>query len=449
MGRKTIKDYFLLVKRRKYFVFLMTIIFTVAAGIFIYVKTEPVYKTYTSLIVEERKNLDDSDSNQKYLDQKFMSTYSEIVKSKLVMNEVRESLDNDISLREMFNNIDVSVVSGTDIIKIEVTGRNPKLIADIANKTAETSIKQIKTMTDIKNIKIIDEAQIPKAQRNSIQKSNIIISGILGFLISITLILITEYFDNTVKSPQILEKHLEIPVIGFTLKSDEALIISEKPDSLGAENYRVIATNIKAIKKNNDMRTILVTSSNPNEGASLVTSNLGFALAKMGKKVLLIDGDLRKPSIHSYFDLDNNLGLSNILSEEIDYKTVIYDDEVESNLHILTSGIPSLNPAEMLASAEMSNFLKNIKKEYDFIIINSPSLGTFADANILSILVDETILVCSARETELEEVKRSKELLKKLNIDILGVVMNNVLLDEDSYYSAYLNNYKFYVNDIS
>lgn len=444
MEEMTLKDYYFILKRRRWFVVSMTIIFSIVVGIITYTSTEPIYKTYTSLIVEESKNSYDSDNNQKYLDQKFMGTYGEIVKSKLVIDDVRENLEITASFREVFKSIEVGVVPDTDILKIEVTGKDPKLITEIANEIAKVSITHVKEMTDTKNIKVMDKAQVPHTQTNSISKSNIFIAGVLGFLISISVVFLSEYLDNTIKTPKDIKKYLNLPVMGIIQEVDKNLIVYDNPNSFGAENYRTLMTNLRTIQNNKEIRSILITSSKPNEGKSLVAVNLAIAMAKTGQTVLLIDGDLRKPDIHTFLELSNDLGLYNILSENLNYKDVLKKSRLEENLHILTSGKITSNPAELLANKRMSGFLEEVSNIYDFVIINSPSLGALSDATILSTIVDGIMLVCAAGETNVEEVKKGKELLKEVAPNILGVVLNKVDLEKDNYYKYYYNSYRHY-----
>lgn len=445
MEELALKDYFLIIKKKKWFVISLIIIFSIVASLITYFNMEPVYKTYTSLIIEETKGYYDSDNNQKYLDQKFMNTYSEIVKSKLVMNDVKKNLELDFSLKDLSENIEVSIMPDTDIIKIEVIGKNPKTIANIANETAKVSIQHMRGMNDIKGIKVIDEAQIPQLQTNSVSKSNIInifIAGLLGALVSISIVFLLEHLDGAIKNPKHVEKHLEIPVIGIIQKTKKSLVMYEEPDSFTAENYRTLITNIMSIQSNKGIKSILITSSIPNEDRSLVVSNIAIGMSRTERKVLLIDGDLRKPSIHTYFDMDNNLGLSNILKGNKNCNEVI--KKTEKNFHILTSGQTISNPAELLASNNMKDLLEKASKKYDTIIINSPSLGGVTDATTLSAITDGTILVCSVGETDIDEIKIGKKLLEKVNTNILGMVLNKVIIEKDNYYKYYYSSYMYY-----
>lgn len=448
MNEISFKDSIQVIKKNKRLITLIMILFAMIAGIVTYVNTEPNYKTYTSLIMEETSKSDDADNNYKYIDQKFMNTYKTMVKSRLVINEVRENLKLDLSFKELSESIEVNVVPDTDIVKIEVSGKKPELIAKIADEMAKVSVKQLESMTEAKTIKILDKANIPGTQKNSISKSNIIAAAIVGLLIGISLAFLLEHLDSTVKTPIDIEKHFKLPVVGIIQKTEDELVLDENPNSFVAENYRTIATNLKSLRLDKEIKNILITSPKPAEDKDLVSINLAIAMAKSGEKVLLIDSDIRKPKIHKYFNIDNNLGLSNVLKGNNSYDEVIKEVRMEENLHILTSGPILSNPSDLFATRYMEVFLKRMNDNYNVVIIKAPSLGGVADANILSNIADGTLLVCTARETSMEEVKRAKKILDKVNANILGVILNRVDLQEDNYYKYYYDNYMYYKDNV-
>lgn len=150
--------------------------------------------------------------------------------------------------------------------------------------------------------------------------------------------------------------------------------------------------------------------------------------------MLLIDADLRQPTIHKYFNMPGVLGVTNILNEDIDYNKVIFNTEI-NELDILLAGIIPPNPSELLASEKMSNFLKSLRDIYDVIIIDSPPAGIVADASILATITDGVILVCSANETKIEAIEKTKNILVNLNTNLLGVVLNKLKLGRFDYYS--------------
>jgi capsular exopolysaccharide synthesis family protein len=200
------------------------------------------------------------------------------------------------------------------------------------------------------------------------------------------------------------------------------LIVQDNPKSPIAEAYRTLRTNIQFSSFDNKLDTILVTSSGPSEGKSVTASNLAFAMSEIGKKVLLIDCDLRKPSIHKKFNISNNKGLSNLLIGQFKFDEIV--QKYTENMYILTSGTVPPNPSEMIQSNKMKLFLEEAKSKFDFVIIDTPPVIAVADAQILSTMVKGVLLVIASGQAEIAGVKKAKELLDQVKANIIGTVLN-------------------------
>ncbi|BCZ47077.1 tyrosine protein kinase [Clostridium gelidum] len=212
-------------------------------------------------------------------------------------------------------------------------------------------------------------------------------------------------------------------------------IVEDKPNSIEAESYRTLRTNIQYSSIDKEIKSIVVTSANPQDGKSTISGNLALSFAQNGKKVIIIDCDLRRPSIHRNFYLSNSYGLSEVLIGKETLDKAI--QEYKTNLHVLTSGKIPPNSIEMISSISMNNLLEELKIEYDILIIDSPPLGAFSDGQILSTKVDGTILVVKAGESKIEAVKEAKNLLNKVGANIIGVVINKVNDDKKKNYYYY------------
>lgn len=211
------------------------------------------------------------------------------------------------------------------------------------------------------------------------------------------------------------------------------------PKSHISEAYKLLRTNIEFSNIDKNIKTILFTSSQPNEGKSTTISNLAATFANLeNKKVLLIDCDLRNPSVHKMFDVSNISGLTDVLTGNKDIDKCIEKTKV-NNLEILKAGKIPPNPSEMLLSNKMKNFMEVIKEYYDYIFIDSPPVGVVTDASILAQYADGTILLVAANEAQIEGVKIAKERLESVNANILGAVLNKFEADEKSY--GYYNYY--------
>lgn len=202
-----------------------------------------------------------------------------------------------------------------------------------------------------------------------------------------------------------------------------SLITFLEPKSPVSEQFRTIRTNIDFSLADRELSTIVITSSSPGEGKSTITANLATVMAQQGKKVLLVDADLRKPTVHYTFRQMNLEGLSNLLIKQSNIQEVITQTNVE-NLYIVTSGPIPPNPAELLSSKVMKGFISEAKQIFDVIIFDTPPVLAVTDAKILSSLVDGTILIVSSGHTEKDAVMQSKEQLIKSKAKILGVVLN-------------------------
>ncbi|MCM1990495.1 CpsD/CapB family tyrosine-protein kinase [Oceanirhabdus seepicola] len=213
------------------------------------------------------------------------------------------------------------------------------------------------------------------------------------------------------------------------------LIVENNPKSVGAEAYRTLRTNIQFSSLDNDIKSILVTSAYPGDGKTTTLSNLAIAFAQTGKKVIVIDGDLRKPRIHRSFEVSNINGVSDVLVGKIDIGDAI--KEYNENLHIITCGTVPPNPAEMAGSKAMEKLIEELSLRYDYVLIDSPPILPVTDAQVLSTLVDGTILVAASSQSEKQGIKKAYESLVKVNGNLIGTVMTKVKNKSKKHYGYY------------
>ncbi|MCM3771787.1 CpsD/CapB family tyrosine-protein kinase [Priestia aryabhattai] len=220
----------------------------------------------------------------------------------------------------------------------------------------------------------------------------------------------------------------------LTLK--RRLLAHNSPKDPVAEQYRTIRTNIQFSGADQEIKSIVLTSTGPGEGKSTTASNLATVYAQQGLRVLLIDADLRKPTAHYTFRLENHVGLTNVLTKQSTLGQAVQGTEVPE-LFLLTSGPIPPNPAELLASNNMTELLKEMKEQFDMVIFDTPPVLAVADAQILANQVDGSILVVSSGKTDKEAALKAKELLLKANAKLLGAVLNNRKMEEGSDYYYY------------
>lgn len=214
------------------------------------------------------------------------------------------------------------------------------------------------------------------------------------------------------------------------------LITQTDPRSPISEQYKTIRTNIQFSVTDSEIRSIVVTSSGPEEGKSTTIANLAVVFAQQGKKVLLVDADMRKPTVHYTFRLDNIFGLTNILTKQRKLTDTYQATEID-NLYVLSCGPIPPNPAELLASQAMDELLKDAYQTFDMILFDTPPVLAVTDAQILASKANGTILVVHSQKTITDAAIKAKELLQSANSKLLGVVLNQRKQKDSHYYYYY------------
>lgn len=324
------------------------------------------------------------------------------------------------------------------------------------------------------NIQVLDEAIVPDTPIKPKKKLNLMLGALIGLGLGIGLTFLLEYFDDSIKNPEELERFglpilSSIPEISskevlHNLKSqngdsDESILARQietrlvthfDPKSPVSEAYRTLRTNIQFKNKGIKQHTILISSSAPKEGKSTTVANLAITMAQMGNKTVLIDGDLRRPVIHSIFNMKKEDGVTNYLIGAQSIDTIIKSTFVE-NLYIIPSGPLPPNPSELLSSEEMKRMIDELKNRFEIILFDSPPVIAVTDAAILSTLVDGVVLVIKAHQTHREAIKRAKSLLDNAEAKIFGSLLNSVKIEKTygtNYYYYYYHYYQYYGHDL-
>ncbi len=328
------------------------------------------------------------------------------------------------------------------------TQRNEARIryTDAFNKLNDLQVSQIQQSN---NVHSIEPAVAPGVPIRPRVMNNTLLAAVTGGLLALGIIFLIEYLDDTVKTPDQVVEDTGLSTLGAIaqIKAEqpgERLIAHNKPRDPISEAYRVLRTNLSFSAIDKELQDVLVTSASPGEGKSTTTANLATVIAQTGKRVIVVDADLRRPMQHKLFSVPNNQGLTTAL---LDQKTAVaqhIQPTAIRNLSIMTSGPLPPNPAELLNSQRMTHVMSELRKEADVVLYDTPPVLTVADASILASQVDGCILVVEAGKTRRDAFVQAVQRLQKADANLFGTVMNRLRPGRSGYYYDYYYYYYHY-----
>ncbi len=271
---------------------------------------------------------------------------------------------------------------------------------------------------------------------------NLVLGAVVGLVFGVGIAFFLEYIDTSVKSLEDVERYLQVPVLAVVPK-DVGILHSQSVGSPDAEAYRILRTNIEFNRKNPEDNAITVVSGAAGEGKSTTLVNLAYICAQGGYTTLMIDADLRRPRLHTFFDIDNSVGLSNYLTTNLELEDVILQTPIE-NLYFMPSGVLPTDAAGILNSRRMSELIQDVKQRFDLILVDSPPILGVSDASVLASEVDLTMLVVQHRKLPRNMLMRVKAAVENVGGQVAGVVLNNVDVRSDSQYQYYTSYYTYY-----
>ncbi len=322
--------------------------------------------------------------------------------------------------------------------------------------------EKLTTISNRTELKLISPADKPSAPLPRTTKKFWSIGFLLGLVLSFSMAFFIELFDTTLKTPEDVKKHLLVPTMGIIPKMietlpqaaemnvDPYLITFIKPNHQVSEAYRTLRTNLEHIDPYHKLKSLLVTSPSPYEGKSISISNLSVLFAQKDMRVLLVDLDLRKPKIHTIFNMDRKPGLLDALDHpELDYHQYIQISPVP-NLHVFTVGGQADRPAEILGSDRFKSFFETLKNDFDIVLVDTPPVNVVTDAALISTYVDGVLLVMAALQTNRNSARYCLELMNRVNANVLGILLNKILISKRYgsygyyYYKRYYKSYYSY-----
>ena len=271
---------------------------------------------------------------------------------------------------------------------------------------------------------------------------NLVLGAVVGLIFGVGIAFFLEYLDTSVKSLEDVERYLQVPVLAVIPK-DISLLHRQRGSSPDAEAYRILRTNIEFNRKNPEDNVITVVSGGAGEGKSTTLMNLAYICAQGGYTTLMIDADLRRPRLHTFFSISNSVGLTNYLTTDLMLEDVILQTPVD-NLYFMPSGILPVDAAGILNSRRMSELIQDVKQRFDLIFVDSPPILGVSDASVISSEVDLSIIVVQHRKLPRNMLLRVKQSIENVGGNILGVVLNNVDVRSDSQYQYYTSYYTYY-----
>ena len=385
-------------------------------------------------------------------------SYAQIISGPATLAPVIEKLGLGVTTNELAKSVNAFAPNGTVLIRINVTGKDPNLVAAIANAVAEQFEKTVQSLeatsaSTSTNIKVTPVRQaLPNYNPTSPNKLlNLILGLILGFAFGAGMVFLRIYFDRTVKN----EDHLgEIPLLGTILYDatarDTPLLTQLSPYSGRAEAFRQIRTNLQFLGQERDRKVLAMTSALPNEGKTTTVINLGLSLSATGLRVLLIDADLRRPQLNLFLEIPvAQEGVTEILSQGQRLQKFKADPasmmvKLAPTFDVLCSGSIPSQPAELLGSDGFKAMINACRKAYDVILLDCPPTLPITDAAVISTSVDATLLVVKAGRTSIKQFRGAVESLRNVDAQIIGCIINMIPTNRRSEEYGYRYGYRGY-----
>jgi polysaccharide biosynthesis transport protein len=425
--------------------------------------TQAVLSTYGP----KHPRVQTAEDQQRYLTTRLNAAIAEVADS--VAAEYQMAVDREQVLKEALDaqNALVLEMSGKigeyDRLKSEVD-REERMFDAIVNRVREVDLTKESATT---SIRIAEKASTPRTPIEPNKSRAMLLGAFLGLLLGLGVAVLLEYLDDTVKTPEDIEQRLGVASLGYVPAiekvSDEYDKFTERaihtllyPHSSTTDAFRSIKTNIYFSMPQGELKSLMVTSPQPGDGKTVFASNLAVTMALEGKRVLLVDADLRRPSVHTAFGLKREEGLSNVLVEGKAIEGLVQcphgaDQKKMTNLHVLTAGARTPNPAELLGGESMARFIADVRRQYDVVIYDMPPIIFVADNAPLARAVDGVALVLRAGRTRREAGARARKQIEALHGKLVGIVLNVIqpkaLRGHYYYYGYYYYGYHKYYKD--
>lgn len=440
---------FIKLLRARWITIAATAAVTLLGAIVVTLMTTPLYETSTRLFVSasDGATLAETYQGNRFSQERVLS-YTELLMGRTLAERTIEKLGLDMGAGQLQDHITASAKPDTVLIDVSVMDESPVQARDIANTLSDefvAMVRELETPEDgtapDSRVVVEQRASIPESPVAPQPARNLAIGLGLGLLLGIGVAMLRDMLDNTVKDRQVLEEITGTGNVG-TIPLDkerrkQPSIIFESDNSGIAEAFRKLRTNLQFLAVDNPPRTIVVTSSVPAEGKSTTAINTALALAEAGNRVVIVDGDLRRPALHRYLDLVGTVGFSTVLSGAVQLDEALQVSRFPG-LSVLTAGTIPPNPSELLGSQSTKKLLAELRGQFDYVIVDSTPLLAVTDAAILAASADGALMITRFGSTKRDQLTAAVLSLKGVGAPLLGTVLTMTpARGNDSYSYSY------------
>lgn len=393
-----------------------------------------------------------------------INDYRELISTNRIREQVASRVRNtSLSGLDRYQ-VGVDLLKNTRMLKINVTDQSPEIACDIANAYADVFVDEVQTIIGIQNSQIIDRAKIATLPISPSIRRNTILGLFFGMALCYGIFILVGLLDSSISSVESVEQQFKLPLVGVIPYHEEADANDPSRDCIIdiksrtgkrthlAESFRSLRVclqyNWKSKQQQANAKVIIITSAVASEGKSFCASNTAISLAESGMRILLINGDLRKPSLHEKFGIPNDVGLVDILDDCKDPDDVIAKNVFDLSLDVIPCGAIPSTPSSFLMSERLKDFLDSQRGNYDCILIDSPPVLGLADSLILSTHADGILMVVRAGYTQAKSVQNTISLLRQTEKPIIGIVLNRLSENNTHYgYGYYYGNKHYHAQE--
>jgi capsular exopolysaccharide synthesis family protein len=445
--------YLRLIRNRFWVVIALPVLAAVAAGV-VSILLPPVYEAHVSVYVRLAQPLTSNDPTGVSLTSgTVLQTYADMTKEPALLQRVINELGLNMSPDELAKEVTATPLPNSTKLAVAVQDTNPAQARDVANKVVADLIaevnqfqqeaSQVPNSAPPDNLFVLSPAVLPDKPTSPNVTLNIAIAFAAGLFVALGGIILIDYLDQSITSDDELTERLGITTLGHVgylpapkgAKPNDLVSLDEQSPSV--EAYKALRTSVLFSGVEKVLHDIVVTSAEPGEGKSRTAANLAVALAHAGHRTLLLDADFRRPSQHRIFGKVKNVGLANLILDDVSEAEAITAAATVPNLWVLTSGPTPPNPSELLGSGRMKQLVQKFRENFSYVVMDTPPVNAVTDATILAAHASATILVVEQGRTTFPALGRAKRMLDRVGAHVIGAVMNKVRATSGEYAYEY------------